>query len=725
MTRAVPLVARVATAIALLAAAYLAATLFVRTARPPATEVAWPAVATTVAGDGSPGFADGPATRARFDDPFGVAVDRLGNLFVSDAGLNDRIRRISPAGSVTTVAGERAGFADGSRTAARFRTPSGLALDLDGRIYVADTGNHAIRRITPEGVVTTLAGNGSPGYRDGPGGVAQFNGPVGVAVDEAGTVYVADTYNDRIRTIAPDGQVRTLAGGGEPGFVDGSGREARFDTPTGIAVTVRGDVFVADTGNDAIRRITPDGWVSRFGFPAVGHRLTPRHVRPVGIAATHDGFLYVTDRRGYILQLSPDGAIRTLAGAGLGSANGDGADARFNNPTALAIGLDGSVQVADAANYLVRRLTPADVDSAADTGRIGEVSAADLDEAVADDVEPLPRLTREALDVPLLLWPLDPQDQWQELTGTMGEARAASGGDGRGRFHAGVDVGGFYGATVRAVREEVVTEPLAVSGVGSMSETVSVGLLRYVHLRVGRDHRNRPIDTSRFDVVADDRERPTRVRLRRGTRFAVGDALGTVNRAYHTHLELGPPGLEVNPLTLSMVALTDRVAPTIRRDGIRLFDRSGRRVIAQRQRRLVVRGPVSIVVDAYDQVDGNASRRRLGLYRLGYQVLDAEGNPVPGFEAPLVTIEFDRLPTDSAAPHLAYAEGSGITEYGNPVTRFRYIVTNIVRGGRAEPGVWDPSGLPPGDYTLRIVAEDFAGNAALERRDLPVTIEAE
>ena len=721
-----PIVAKVATAVGLLAAAYLAATLFVRTSWTPSTQVGWSARASTVAGDGAPGFRDGPAASARFDDPFGVAVDRQGNVFVADAGANDRIRRISPAGIVSTLAGERAGFADGARTAARFRTPSGLAVDADGRIYVADTGNHAIRRITPDGIVTTLAGDGIPGDRDGPAASARFNGPVGVAVDASGTVYVADTYNDRIRTIDPDGRVRTLAGGGEPGFVDGVGPEARFDTPTGIAVTGRGDIFVADTGNDAIRHIAPDGWVSRFGFPAAGHHLTPRHSKPVGIVATHDDFLYVTDRRGYILQLSPDGAIRLLAGAGLGSTNGDGAVARFNNPTAVAVTPEGSVQVADAANYLVRKLVPVDLESSAEPGPSGDGDRVDhRDDAGFDPVEPLPRLTREALDVTALLWPLDPQDQWQELTGTMGEARAASGGDGRGRFHAGVDVGGFYGAVVRAVRDEVVTEPLAVSGVDSMSEAVSVGLLRYVHLRVGRDHRNQPLDPGRFDVRADERGRATRVRVRRGTRFAVGDALGTVNRAYHTHLELGPAGLEINPLTISVVALTDRVAPTIRSDGIRIFDRAGRRFTATRQRRLLVRGAVSIVVDAYDQVDGNASRRRLGLYRLGYQVLGPDGTPVPGYETPRITIEFDRLPNDSAGPHLVYAEGSGITAYGNPVTRFRYIVTNTVRGGRAHPGVWDTNDLPPGDYTLRILAEDFAGNAATARRDLPVTIEAE
>ena len=148
----------------------------------------------------------------------------------------------------------------------------------------------------------------------------------------------------------------------------------------------------------------------------------------------------------------------------------------------------------------------------------------------------------------------------------------------------------------------------------------------------------------------------------------------------------------------------------------------GARVAGKRAGRLVVRGRVRVVVDAFDQVDGNQPRRRLGLYKLGYQLLLPDGAPAPGFEQPRVQIEFDRLPPDREAPKIVYADESGITVYGSSETRFLYEVTNHVRHGRAERGVWDTAALPPGDYTLRILAADFAGNEAAENRDVQITV---
>ena len=709
-----------AAAAALLVAAYLVRDRIIRTVAPAATRVAWFGVVQTVAGTGAPGRRDGPAAEARFSDPFGIVIDRQGAMFVSDAGANDRLRRITPGGQVTTFAGGRPGFVDGTGAVARFRTPSGLAIDAEGRLYVADTGNHAIRRVSPDGLVITLAGDGRPGDRDGPARAARFRGPMGVAVDAAGNVFVADTYNDRIRRIGADGTVTTVAGGRGPGFLDGFGARARFDTPTDVVVAPRGDLLVADAGNDAIRRISPDRRVTTYGSPAIGHDRFPMLYRPVGLAVTADRFLYATDRRGHVVQLSPDGAIRTLAGAGVGFADGEAFDARFNNPTGIAIAADGGLRVTDAANHLVRRIVAWPVEPAGATRGALEVPPA----AEALRGAAVPRLTRETLGVDALPWPLDPQDEWQELTGTMGEARAGAGGDGRARFHAGIDVRGDYGAIVRSVRDEVVTEAISAQGFGSTAEQLSIGLLTYVHMRVGRDHRDRPLDGSPFTLLYDDRGRPHRARALRGTRVRPGTPLGTINRAYHTHLELGPRGAEVNPLAISMVGLTDHVAPTIRSGGIRLFDAAGRRLSARRRGRLLLSGRVRIVVDAYDRVDGNLARRRLGLYRLGYQVLRPDGTPAPGFEQPRITMEFDRLASGSEPPQLAYAEGSGITVYGNPITRFRYIVTNAVKGGAAAPGSWDTTALAAGDYILRIVAEDYAGNVAMARRDVDVTIES-
>jgi hypothetical protein len=193
---------------------------------------------------------------------------------------------------------------------------------------------------------------------------------------------------------------------------------------------------------------------------------------------------------------------------------------------------------------------------------------------------------------------------------------------------------------------------------------------------------------------------------------------------YHVHLNLGPPGAEFNPLVLPWAGFSDAVAPRIERDGISLFDELGQPLKTRRGGRLVVpRGKVRIVVDAYDQVDGNQSRRRLGLYRLGYQLLGPDGAPAPGFEQPRVTVEFNRLPPDAEATKVAYADESGITVYGSAATRFLYEITNTVRDGRAERGHWDASTLPPGDYTLRIHAADFHGNEATAGHELAITIE--
>jgi hypothetical protein len=337
----------------------------------------------------------------------------------------------------------------------------------------------------------------------------------------------------------------------------------------------------------------------------------------------------------------------------------------------------------------------------------------------------LPRVSVESLGAPFP-WPLDPQRAWHEVAATMGEVRGAYGtDDSRDHLHSGVDVFGVYGQVVRAVREEKVSSPLANWGFGGLNEGVRAGLMTYVHLRVGRDQNDGMLAGTPFVAVRDGGGRVARVRLRRGTRLRVGDALGTINRMYHVHMNLGPPGAELNPLALPFYGFSDSTPPTIERDGVILFDEAGARLGEKRGGRLLLRGRVRIVVDAFDQVDGNQARRRLGLYRLGYQLLRPDGAPAPGFERPRITIEFDRLPPGDDAPKIAYAGESGITVYGSARTRFLYEVTNIVRDGRAARGAWDTSELPPGDYTLRILAADLGGNEAEANRDLPVTIESQ
>ncbi|MFL6257449.1 MAG: gluconolaconase [Pyrinomonadaceae bacterium] len=690
------------------------------TVEPAKTHAGWRARVTTLAGDGSPGSQDGAALQARFQDPFGVAVGADGSVYVADAGESNSIRKVTPEGSVSTLVGG----------AAVFNTPSGIALDGEGNLYVADTANNRVRKVSKEGVVTTLAGEG------------QLDAPVGVAVDKEGNVYVADTYHDRVLVITKDGQVRPVAGTGRPGYADGGALDAAlFDTPCAVAVSEAGDIYVADTGNDRLRKITKDGQVSTLNLfdppaaqpntqPTPGEttppalNITPFDLSsPAGLAITRDGFIYVTELdRGRVVQVAPDGAARVIAGrGGPGFANGDGpAEARFNQPAGLALLPDGSLVVADGANYLLRRVSPSDMQGDKEK-KAGVEVAAPPD---TSQTEVLPRINVESLGAPFP-WPLDPQGAWHEVTATMGEARGSyDTSDSRHHLHSGMDVFGVYGQTVRAVREEKVTSPLANWGFGTLNEGLRAGLMTYVHLRVGRDQRDVMLDTNNFIPVPDAAGKVVRVRVRRGTRLRVGQALGTINRMYHVHMNLGPPGAELNPLALPFTGFNDHAAPKINRDGVQLFDESGARLTEKRGAHHVVRGRVRIVVDAFDQVDGNQPRRRLGLYRLGYQILQRDGSPAPGFEQPRIQIEFERLPPDRDATKIAYADESGITVYGSDATRFLYEVTNTVRQGRAERGVWDTSTLPPGDYTLRILAADFSGNEAVDNRDVLITVDS-
>jgi sugar lactone lactonase YvrE len=248
------------------------------TRKPLPTAVGWKAYVTTVAGDGSP---------LELSDPFGVAVGADGSIYMTDAGERNRIQRIAPDGNITRLADSVEGSGDGVEDKALFNTPSGLAVAPDGDLIVADTGNNCIRRVPLRGETSTVAGNGKPGYADGPARQAQFNGPIAVAVDTRGNIYVADTYNDRIRMITPDGQVSTVAGNGTPGYADGDRSSAMFDTPSGIVVATDNSLIVADTGNDRLRKITPEGNVTTLPVADLSS--------PIGLAITHDNFLYVTE----------------------------------------------------------------------------------------------------------------------------------------------------------------------------------------------------------------------------------------------------------------------------------------------------------------------------------------------------------------------------------------------------------------------------------------------
>lgn len=226
------------------------------------------ATGTTTVLAGKPGIfgdEDGIGVEAKFNSPMSLAVDRSGNVYVADLN-NHSIRRISPEGAVSTLAGGRslAGSADGAGSQARFSSPHGVAVDREGNVYVADTDNSTIRKITPAGVVSTLAGvAGVAGGADGAGGAASFRFPQDLTTDSAGNIYVSDVNAHTIRKITPQGVVVTLAGAnGHTGLADGIGGAAQFKFPRGIATDGANNIFVVDSNNYAIRKITPEGVVS-------------------------------------------------------------------------------------------------------------------------------------------------------------------------------------------------------------------------------------------------------------------------------------------------------------------------------------------------------------------------------------------------------------------------------------------------------------------------------
>jgi sugar lactone lactonase YvrE len=223
----------------------------------------------THAGNGSQGFVNCDSATARFRTPFGICADKDGNLIVADAG-NNCIRKITPSGNVTTLAGSgTAGYADGPAGSARFNSPTGVCTDDSGNVYVADFQNHRIRKISYDNVVTTIAGSGAAGYLDAAGPNAMFSYPRGICRDSSGNLYVGDSWNHRIRKIDAFWVVTTFAGGGTASGVqsvgshkDGQDTSARFYTPAGLSIDRNGNIFVADAYNHRIRKITPSGLVS-------------------------------------------------------------------------------------------------------------------------------------------------------------------------------------------------------------------------------------------------------------------------------------------------------------------------------------------------------------------------------------------------------------------------------------------------------------------------------
>ena len=596
-------------------------------------------------------------------EPFGIAA-KGDILFVSD-GANGTVWRLN--GSDAPVA-----FATG------LNTPSAIAFLPDGHLVVADTGSHTIRKVSQDGAMTTLAGiENVSGSDDGTASTAKFNAPVGLAVAKDGSVYVADTYNDRIRLIK-DNQVSSIAGS-RRGFQDGAGAEARFDTPVGLAVW-GDDVLIADSGNARIRLMDRNGRVTTFagtGHPDLvdGPLGNAAFVTPTAVTTDEFGQIFITDGNAVrVIGRRAFPFVETLAGYRRGFVDGGARSARFSRPSGLAVGAGGNLYVSDSDNRVVRALADSDI------------ATKELSDAPEDQ---LPLATR---------WPYEPAFAAREIAGTLGEIRGHIGPENKAVwFHNGLDIAGAYGETARFLRDETVLDPHSAQNFGTARELLRLPLLGYIHLRLGRDKDNDLLDSRRFQFERDDTGRLTGVRVRRGTRFNAGDVLGTLNAMNHVHLIAGRPGHEINAFAaLRLPGIADTISPVI--EDVTFFTIDWKEIpdgkLSDRTR---------VVVRAYDRMDGNSERRRLGVHRVGYQIFS---NATPLGETQW-TIRFDRTPSNDAV-HTAYAYGSrsGYTSD----TIFNYIATNHVDGDSYREDFLDVSSLPPGRYTLRAFAADYFGN---------------
>jgi sugar lactone lactonase YvrE len=328
----------------------------------------------TVAGNGVVAFSGdgGPAPASTMHAPAGAALDAAGNVYVSDS-LNSRLRKVGTDGTIATFAGTGANGSSGDgaqAAAAQIGIPWGVATDAQGNVYVADSFNNRVRKIGPDGTIGTLAGNGTAGYGGdgGPASNAELYTPLGLATDAAGNVYIADFTNSRVRVVNPGGIITTLAGTGASGYSGDGGpaSQAQLSSPEGVAVDSAGNVYIADTANNVIRRIGTNGNIATIagtglpghdgdGGPAVQALLAA----PEAVAIDAAGNLYIADSGARVRVVTTDGNINTIAGMGAGGYAGDGGpalNALFNRPTGLALDKSGDIYVADYNNNAVRLL---------------------------------------------------------------------------------------------------------------------------------------------------------------------------------------------------------------------------------------------------------------------------------------------------------------------------------------------------------------------------------
>ena len=328
----------------------------------------------TVAGNGVRGFKGdgGPATAAAFYSPSAVAFDILGNMYVADT-QNNRIRKVTPAGLISSIAGNGTlGFGGdgGAATAASLSGPYGLAIDAFSNIYIADTQNNRIRRVTSGGTISTFAGNGTAGF-SGDGGSsisASLNFPRSIAIDVSGNVFIADTGNRRIRKITPGGIISTVAGNGNEGFSGdgGAATRASLGVTYGVAIDASSNIYIADSGNHRIRKVTSGGVISTVagngtvGFSGDGGPATAASLSPVGVTISASGNIYIPDsENNRIWRVTPVGIISIVAGNGIVGLSGDGGPATATSlsyPIAVAFDSTNSIYIADSYNNRIRPL---------------------------------------------------------------------------------------------------------------------------------------------------------------------------------------------------------------------------------------------------------------------------------------------------------------------------------------------------------------------------------
>lgn len=633
-------------------------------------------------------------------DPFGVAADNSGNIYVTD-GLGGSLYHVALDGTTILITDQ-------------LDMPSHLAIAPDGNLIVANTGAHTIVKVDrTTKQVSVIAGTPNvSGNNDGKISEAKFNAPLGVAVSKDGVIYVADTYNDRIRIIQ-NGEVKTLAGSTQ-GYAGGSGANVQFNTPCSIALWANG-VVVADTLNNKVRTVATDGTVSDLNFRddyslASGYQIN----EPVAILTYDAPEMYVLDSSGRIFftkfgsQASkrppiPDGIFgsnlfephnsvysneltfdvqKLLEEKSVGLALRN-----FNHPTSIALARKNTLVVSENGGGFLQAITSLNKN-------IGSIPTLNLPAISAEEIRKIvpPR------------WPYDPPNAKREIAGTLGEIRGEIAPDKDAWFHNGLDIPGAYGERVHAIYSERITRPIAIEGVGDLRERLRLPLLGYIHVKIARDQNDQPVGIKEAIFSRDAEGKISGVRIPRGTRINAGDIVGTLNRFNHVHLIAGAAASEVNALTaLELPGLTDTKPPTI--EAVRLLNEDGTEISAP----YILSNKIRVIVRSYDQADGNVGYRKLGVYKVGYQLLKKDGTVLPDFSEPRFNVIFNSLP-DFSAVRMVYAEPSQSGYTGKTI--FDYIVTNEVKNGSAKEGWMDVTKLSAGEYILRVVVEDFFRNRA-------------